>query len=443
MAFMQGWCWPLSAAPGESIEFRIATTSPRYQLTFVRFQNQENVTAEVIRNSHELEEIPVSITLELLGQTQPAPNPNDLNCADWEFSFSLDIPEDWDSNIYAARCVEINDPDGEHKVGETFYIVFVVNPSSESRNRLLVLANVTAWNAYNTYGGRSRYTPVGGGDFEFSYLRPNPHTVNLTIPDSSDSPLIQLRYPVGETTRHLTRGELWLLGWLQQSGYECDVYTDLDWHIGINSVEEYSAVILTTHPEYWSIPMLKNLKAYLDQGGRLLYLGANGIFDAVDISDDWTVMTVHGTVDDNGRTMRFRDIGMPESSVLGIAYVANVDSRKGYQIKDDAHRFLQGIVTNGEIIGTEGWNIPVGGTSLDQGGASGWEVDRTDASSPPVQVLAEGVNASLLERAQMVYYDHPGGGFVFSVGSITFGGSLMQDDKLQQIMRRVLDECLK
>ena len=33
--------------------------------------------------------------------------------------------------------------------------------------------------------------------------------------------------------------------------------------------------------------------------------------------------------------------------------------------------------------------------------------------------------------AHMTYYDHPGGGGVFSVGSIAFGGSLVVDGFLQ------------
>jgi hypothetical protein len=40
----------------------------------------------------------------------------------------------------------------------------------------------------------------------------------------------------------------------------------------------------------------------------------------------------------------------------------------------------------------------------------------------------------------MVTYDHPEGGLVFSVESLTFGGSLVIDPVLQQIVRNVLAE---
>ena len=61
-----------------------------------------------------------------------------------------------------------------------------------------------------------------------------------------------------------------------------------------------------------------------------------------------------------------------------------------------------------------------------------------------LQILARGINNGPVnnEGAEITYYDTPGGGFVFSVGSLTFGGSLVVDGQLQAIVRNVLDECL-
>jgi hypothetical protein len=44
--------------------------------------------------------------------------------------------------------------------------------------------------------------------------------------------------------------------------------------------------------------------------------------------------------------------------------------------------------------------------------------------------------------AEMTYYPHRGGGWVFSVGSITFGGSLVVDSRLQQILRNALEDAM-
>jgi len=76
---------------------------------------------------------------------------------------------------------------------------------------------------------------------------------------------------------------------------------------------------------------------------------------------------------------------------------------------------------------------------LEGGGASGWEVDFRDEHSPPnVELLASGEN-----DAEMIYYDHPDGGFVFSVGSMSFCGSLVVDERVQQIVRNALDRAIE
>jgi hypothetical protein len=43
----------------------------------------------------------------------------------------------------------------------------------------------------------------------------------------------------------------------------------------------------------------------------------------------------------------------------------------------------------------------------------------------------------------MTYYRHGGGGVVFSVGSLCFTGSLVNDPTLQRMVRNVLTECLE
>jgi hypothetical protein len=56
-------------------------------------------------------------------------------------------------------------------------------------------------------------------------------------------------------------------------------------------------------------------------------------------------------------------------------------------------------------------------------------------------ILATGVFDGTGPGADMVFYEHPGGGFVFSVGSLTFGGSLVVDSTIQQLMHNVLNKA--
>lgn len=72
------------------------------------------------------------------------------------------------------------------------------------------------------------------------------------------------------------------------------------------------------------------------------------------------------------------------------------------------------------------------------GGGSGWETDQVDRYTPENYVLlAKGTNTSRA-GADMIYYDHPVGGGVFSSGSITFGGNLAVDTQLTKMVNNVL-----
>jgi N,N-dimethylformamidase len=103
----------------------------------------------------------------------------------------------------------------------------------------------------------------------------------------------------------------------------------------------------------------------------------------------------------------------------------------------------------GDLIGENGINGK---------GASGWEMDTAirgtvppgpvvsatgpdDRGEPPANlvVIARGTNPGF--GADMTCYDTPAGGLVFSVGSISFIGSMISDPALQQIVRNALAEC--
>lgn len=114
------------------------------------------------------------------------------------------------------------------------------------------------------------------------------------------------------------------------------------------------------------------------------------------------------------------------------------------------HPFFAGTgLNNGDEIGLLGLN----------NAASGWEMDTSEPGSAPdgvivsatgsddrgsapanIQLLARGTNPGY--GADMTYYETAGGGFVFAIGSISAGGSLVQDDHLQTIIKNVIQKSL-
>src|SRR5436853_811816 len=415
---IEGYCWPLSAAPGESISFRISAEGP----CTAEFRRHLSTSASV--DSDHMDD------LAFVAATQEAPpEPYRSGCG-WAETFSLTIPNSWRSGIYSARCSDADN--------NTSDITFVVKSSAGARYRIAVLANVNTWLAYNGWGGKSKYTGLA----RTSFLRPAPGAA-----------------PEGDL--HLTRGELWVLVWFEIAGFAAHLYTDIDFDNDGCDAAQYKCLVLNTHPEYWSTRMYDNLTAYLDAGGSVIYLGGNGIYENGEYEPDLTGMVFRAGVEGGPRVNAiFRRLSpaRPERSLLGVATERCGVEGSPYEVVAADHSLLAGTALNaGDTFGDFGLNTGVG-----NGKASGWEVDTQnglgainipidcdmeDGIVPPsvlpsgTVVLARGKRDNRGPGADMIYYDHPGGGFVFSAGSLTFGGSLVVDGAIQQIIRNALTKA--
>jgi hypothetical protein len=144
------------------------------------------------------------------------------------------------------------------------------------------------------------------------------------------------------------------------------------------------------------------VERFRDLGGNLMFLSANSFY--------WKVEKTPGTMT---RTIRWRDLGRPESALVGAQYVTY-----GYR--------LAPYVVRRSRAGA--WVFA--GTGLEPGdrfGNFGYEIDRVTSASPPgTQVLAE--IPDLLGpglTAQMTYYTTRCGAKVFAAGAFTLGGAAM------------------
>lgn len=426
----EGYAWPLSAARGETIAFK-ASGYLNPTVHYYRYGKSGN--GVLMQPSSTIS----SVRVQPLSLAQPF-----RNGCDWITSFTLTIPATWTSGLYSARLISAVN-------GDSFDITFVVKPSPSRQSRVAVIANVNTWNAYNNWGGKSKY----GGAALTSFLRPNPYA----------SPVID-DFPGS----HLARAERWILGWFNDNGYKPDLYTDIDFHNrAVTYAEGYRKIVIGTHPEYWTKGMSQNLKAFLDAGGSVVYLGGDAMFEVVSYHPDSTHVTYLNGVESGDRTPAlFRVMGLHERELLGVATARcttagdwnwNEDKRwdgsgAGYKVVTpvpsvpgtDVYEIfkLTGLQKN-SVFGNTGLNT--GGVSHSlTGGASAHEIDTSydaDASHIPCRIaanitniasiapsnlilLAEGQNPD--GGAHMTFYRHRGGGFVFSAGSITFGGSLAE-----------------
>jgi hypothetical protein len=89
----------------------------------------------------------------------------------------------------------------------------------------------------------------------------------------------------------------------------------------------------------------------------------------------------------------------------------------------------------------------IGSAGRNGGGACGWEADTAtdfaEGNGPPpanLEIVAHGQLATDAGyTGHITYYENEQGGFVFAIGSITFGGALRADSSLQTIARNALN----
>jgi hypothetical protein len=339
---------------------------------------------------------------------------------------------------------------------------WIVTPTRPTAS-VAVLTSSTTWNAYNNFGGRSNYVspaelplvpPVNrrqdleryrhpeleGWRYDqyapLSFDRPEPANV-LPLTERITDPI------TGRDACGLASAEWRLLGWMEREGFDFDLYADVQLHWGDVDLDAYRVLVLNTHPEYWSQTMYEKVRDWVGRGGRLMYLGGNGINCAVEYPDPQTMIVRNG----DGRILdqdrehlqsRFGMLVEPEATLLGVGFTrAGMMTGAPYQVVDESHWAFQGTgLRTGDIFGRNSTHTRC------PGGASGHEMDKVTPSSPPkTRILAKGMNPDG-SGAEMAHYELDSGGAVFSAGSINYPASLPVDSAISQITANVLRRFL-
>jgi N,N-dimethylformamidase len=411
---------------------------------------------------------------------------DDLEDCRWATDFTLTIPADMPSGVYAVRLTA-----GEHWDMIPF---FVLPPKGVACAAVAYLANTftcqvyanyrrpefpedhrakrQAWGAFDWCGnlvtdyGLSTYNAhVDGSGIHLSTrLRPimNMRPGFVAVPD-----------PKGSGLRHLP-ADSHLTDWMEEKGIAFDVITDEDLDDeGLPLLARYKCVVTGSHPEYHSQGTLDALQAYVAQGGRLANLGGNSFYWKVGRRPDrphvLEIRRAEGGIRawaaepgeyfqqlDGTLGGLWRRNGRPPQLLCGVGFSSQGRFEGSYYRRmpgaDDprAAWIMEGV--EGETFG---------GFGLSGGGAAGFELDRADPvlGTPPNAVIlarSEGhqdhfvvVHEEMLTnlttitgekpedliRAEIVYFETRNGGAVFSTGSITFCGSLSHNGYANSISR--------
>ena len=402
---------------------------------------------------------------------------DDLSDAGWETSLTLRVPEGLRSGAYGLRLRS-----GAYEDIVPFY----VRPAPGAPTaRLCFLASTFTYQVYGNFarGNLDAALRARMAEWDAAAHTPDDYPVLGRScydmhPDGSGHMFASMARPVltfrpgflaifdrlGSGVRHFA-GDGHVMAWLEARGIAYDVLTDHDLHHeGRECLAPYKAVITSSHPEYHTHETLEALGGYLDHGGNLIYPGGNGFYWRIAQSEEYPDVVELRRSEGGIRTWAaepgeyyhafdaglgglWRRIGRTPQSLTGVGFTAQGKFvGTGYERLAASHDPAVAWIFEGVN------EAPLGCYGFSGGGAAGYELDRSDRDlgtpanavvlarslpprpdghmEPALEELlshtrtASGLSREELLRAHMIYFNHPGGGAVFSAGSITFCGSL-------------------
>jgi N,N-dimethylformamidase len=399
----------------------------------------------------------------------------DMTDCGWESQAELTLPGDLPSGVYSVR---LTDPEG----GEDL-IPLIVRPAAGTATAKALL--VMSTNSYLAYGNdhvgidsprtqvwnqmvpaiddwerfRDAHRELGLSLYEV-------HSDGAGVCHSSwRRPLLTLRPTVydGDGPVWQFTGDMQIVDWLDRTDRPVDVISDRDLHEGgAELLARYPCVMTGTHPEYPSEQMLDAYEAYVAGGGRLMYMGGNGMY--------W----VTGYDPDDPQVIEIRRWGATQAWCAApgeyhLSFTGRLGGAWRFSGRAPQKTFGVGFVAAGPPSASAGY-VPVAGEDSPvvwaladvvdsdfgrygtMGGAAGTEIDAVDpllGTPDDTQVIATSAGHSddMLEarenfnmtsrilggarnpkiHSDLVIVPRENGGAVFSTGSISFSGSLSHD----------------
>ena len=419
---------------------------------------------------------------------------DDLSDCKWETTIAMEVPAGMPSGVYGLYV--------DNGLGTDIIPFYVLRNPQLPRQRILFLAPTFTYMAYANHarGNFSRplqarvrewnaypHNPDHIGAYGYSTYNRHPDGSGITL-SSRLRPIMTMRPQYltyfdanGSGMRHFS-ADSHLTDWLRVKGFGFDVLTDEDLdRDGANALSGYDVVLTGTHPEYHTRRTLEALISYREAGGKLMYLGGNGFYWKIGRDSNEPHMIEIRRAEGGMRVWAsqpgeyynqldgeygglWRRNGIAPQKVAGVGFTAEGAFEGTYYLRTkesfeaDLAFLFDGIPSEQRI----------GDFGLSGGGAAGFEIDQAaaDLGTPDFarvvaaseghgptfettfeELLLPGVFDGGLRpyggiRSNIVYGTAENGGGLFSVGSITFCGSLSHNGYDNNVSR-LLENCLR
>jgi hypothetical protein len=421
---------------------------------------------------------------------------DDLYDCRWKQTHEFAVPASARSGFYVGR-VEYEWEGKPH----LYHITFIVRKRARRRKApILLLAATNTWRAYSSAAFSKPQAllkrNVGTGGTEnspgdppaFSFYRRHAagqggFQIGLRMPFVGADPYLLY----GAEYSHLMRADRFMQVWLEKSGYDYDVISDLDLHRDPEILLGYRTFIMNGHSEYWSLPAYHGLEKYLQRGGNVIVLSGNTMLWRVSFNDDASIIECR-KVDAPGEQMLphergecwhshdgkrggfFRECGPPSYRLIGLDMLgfANEDGFGPYVVEQADHFLFHQPEETGLKAGDQFGQ----GADGNMPRASGHEVDIRMSTFAALQEQPMPAGASVPsdppgmtrianaitnwekgtafdyffrvikpktpQGAEMIFWERPDGGKVFNAGAIASGWAIHADSKFQTLMRNIL-----
>ena len=382
-----------SGVPGTRVGLKVSTAADRYRAWAYRIGAYHGGWGSLVWRSGVQR-----------GRVQPAavmaPAETRTIVAPWRRDLTIDT-DGWAPGYYVLKL--------RTGTGWDTQVPYVVS-SETAEGTVALVAPITTWQAYNTWGGYSLYAGPEGDrrSWAVSFDRP---------------------YHLAPGANDFRSAALPIVVRAEELGIPLSYFTNVDLHARRGVLAEARGYVSLGHDEYWTTTMRSRVMRARAAGSNLAFLGANTMYWRIRLADgpggpDRTVVGYRDAAyldpmreaQPARTTARFRDwpAARPEHDLIGMQYEC-------YPVDADY------VVMSPGWWGFRGTGVRYGERVPDLVGP---EADRVypDRTTPrPLQVLSHTAYKcrGVVTSAQSVYYTTPSGAGVFAAGTLRWGCALI------------------
>ena len=329
------------------------------------------------------------------------------------------------------------------KTDEAIKSIPVFIESKGQSNDILFVESTDTFRAYNYTGSFWSYYTMPQ-QFGGVFYRPNAQPAHYWFRNSSQ----RINFTGVDCRDHLMIADAYMQLSLKDMGFKFDRSSDtyLD---KFENISNYNAIIFGSHNEYWTLDKLKNIRKFIDNGGKVLILGGNNVWRWVDRTNDGVYIWGSGILkrkwnsESQVQTLKSMSKLNKLKKAFLNQYLGTYYDSAGY----NTYAPYQDVANKKSIFGKKS-GLPHCDAQLQSNnpdtlatvgaGASGGETDKIQKGAEDFELIAKGMNPDK-SGADLVYKVFPkNNGAVLNFGSIGLW-SYLEDPKITKLIKDFLE----